>query len=584
MIKSILKSVREYKKYAFLTPLFVALEVVMECIIPLVMKNMIDDMTGDSLTPIVKYGIILAIMAIVSLLFGVVSAHTAVKGSTGFAKNLRSDLYDRIQDFSFAEIDRFSSSSLVTRMTTDVTNVQQAYQMTTRIAIRTPLMLIFSFFMSFSISHKLAMIFLAILPVLGVILFYISFKVMPIFKRIFKRYDAMNNSVQENVAGIRVVKSFVKEEYEKEKFSDVSGEVCKDFTMVEKILALNNPTMMFCIYAAMVLISFFGAKAIIASGATELTTGALSSLITYGTQILSSMMMISMVFVMISMAEESARRIGEVLSTDSTLTSPENGVKTVPDGSVRFDNVSFRYSKKAKKDSLHSVNLTLKSGETLGIIGATGSSKTTLVQLIPRLYDATEGTVYVGGRDVREYDLESLRNAVAVVLQKNVLFSGTIKENLRWGDENASDEEIERVCRLAQADEFIQQFPQKYDTYIEQGGTNVSGGQKQRLCIARALLKKPKILILDDSTSAVDTRTDALIQAAFNSEIPDTTKIIIAQRVSSIEKADHIAVMSGGNITEYGTPAELYNAGGIYRELYDLQTKTKGDEDVEADD
>lgn len=583
MIKTILKSVREYKKYAFYTPVLVALEVIMECIIPLVMSRMIDDMSGDTIAPIVKYGVILSVMAIVSLFFGVASGRTAVVGSTGFAKNLRSDLYDKIQDFSFAEIDKFSASSLVTRMTTDVTNVQQAYQMSTRIAMRTPLMLIFSFIMSFSISSKLSVIFLAILPILGIVLFGIIFKVMPIFKRIFKRYDAMNNSVQENVSGIRVVKSFVKEGYEKEKFGKVSDEVRKDFTMVEKILALNTPVMMFCIYAAMVLISFFGAKMIIATGASELTTGQLSSLITYGTQILAAMMMISMVFVMISMAEESAVRIAEVLSTDSTLTSPQNGAEKVKDGSIRFDNVSFRYSKKAKKDALHGINLELKSGETLGIIGSTGSSKTTLVQLIPRLYDTTAGTVYVGGRDVKEYDLETLRNAVAVVLQKNVLFSGTIKENLCWGNKDASDAEIERVCKLAQADEFIRQFPDQYDTYIEQGGTNVSGGQKQRLCIARALLKKPKILILDDSTSAVDTKTDALIQSAFNKEIPDTTKIIIAQRVSSIEHSDYIAVMDGGRIVEYGTPEELYNSGGIYRELYDLQTK-KGDESDEKND
>ncbi len=583
MIKTILKSVREYKKYAFYTPVLVALEVIMECIIPLVMSKMIDDMSGETIAPIVKYGVILSVMAIVALFFGVASGRTAVVGSTGFAKNLRKDLYDRIQDFSFAEIDKFSASSLVTRMTTDVTNVQQAYQMSTRIAMRTPLMLIFSFIMSFSISPKLSVIFLAILPVLGVTLFCIIFKVMPIFKRIFKRYDAMNNSVQENVSGIRVVKSFVKENYEKEKFGNVSDEVRRDFTTVEKILALNNPVMMFCIYAAMVLISFFGAKMIIATGAAELTTGQLSSLITYGTQILSAMMMISMVFVMISMAEESAIRIAEVLSTDSTLTSPENGVTTVKDGSILFDNVSFRYSRKAKKDALHGIRLELKSGETLGIIGSTGSAKTTLVQLIPRLYDATSGTVYVGGLDVKDYDLNSLRNAVAVVLQKNVLFSGTIKENLRWGNADASDAELERVCKLAQADEFIQQFPDKYDTYIEQGGTNVSGGQKQRLCIARALLKKPKILILDDSTSAVDTKTDALIQRAMGNEIPDTTKIIIAQRVSSIENSDHIVVMDGGRIAEYGTPQELYDLGGIYRELYDLQTK-KGAEDNEKND
>ncbi len=579
MFRTILKSVREYKKYAVYTPILIALEVIMECIIPIAMAQMIDEMQGGTLAPVIKYGIILAVMSIISLLFGAVGTYTAVTGASGFARNLRRDIYFKIQEFSFAEIDKFSPSSLVTRLTTDITNVQQAYQMLTRIALRTPLMLIFSFIMSYAISPRLSLIFIVIVPILGIILFGIIFKVMPIFKRIFKRYDAMNNSVQENVSGIRVVKSFVREEHEKQKFSAVSKEVCGDFTMVEKILALNTPVMMFCIYAAMALISYFGAKVIISSGATELTTGQLSSLITYGTQILMAMMMISMVFVMLSMSMESAERISEVLSTDSSLTSPKNGLKTVKDGEIDFKNVSFKYSKKAQKNALSDINLHIKSGETVGIIGSTGSSKTSLVQLIPRLYDVTEGEVFVGGHDVREYDLETLRNAVSMALQKNVLFSGTIKDNLRWGAKDATDEEIREACRLSQADEFIETFPDKYDTYIEQGGTNVSGGQKQRLCIARALLKKPKILILDDSTSAVDTKTDALIREGLSKYIPKTTKIIIAQRVSSIEDADHIIVMDGGSIAEYGTHEELYKLGGIYRELYDLQTGTKGDEE-----
>ncbi len=579
MFRTILKSVREYKKYAVYTPILIALEVIMECIIPIAMAQMIDEMQGGTLAPVIKYGIILAVMSIISLLFGAVGTYTAVTGASGFARNLRRDIYFKIQEFSFAEIDKFSPSSLVTRLTTDITNVQQAYQMLTRIALRTPLMLIFSFIMSYAISPRLSLIFIVIVPILGIILFGIIFKVMPIFKRIFKRYDAMNNSVQENVSGIRVVKSFVREDHEKQKFSAVSKEVCGDFTMVEKILALNTPVMMFCIYAAMALISYFGAKVIISSGATELTTGQLSSLITYGTQILMAMMMISMVFVMLSMSMESAERISEVLSTGSSLTSPKNGLKTVKDGEIDFKNVSFKYSKKAQKNALSDINLHIKSGETVGIIGSTGSSKTSLVQLIPRLYDVTEGEVFVGGHDVREYDLETLRNAVSMALQKNVLFSGTIKDNLRWGAKDATDEEIREACRLSQADEFIETFPDKYDTYIEQGGTNVSGGQKQRLCIARALLKKPKILILDDSTSAVDTKTDALIREGLSKFIPQTTKIIIAQRVSSIEDADHIIVMDGGSIAEYGTHEELYKLGGIYRELYDLQTGTKGDEE-----
>ena len=575
MIKTLSKSIRQYKRESILTPFFVALEVILECAIPLIMATMIDEMTGESMAPIIKYGIILLVLATLSLICGALSGRYAATASCGFAKNLRQDLYYKVQDFAFADIDRFSTASLVTRLTTDVTNVQNAYQMIIRIAVRTPLMLIFSVVMSMTISPRMSVIFLVLIPVLAVVLFGIAIKVMPIFKRIFKKYDAMNNSVQENIAGIRVVKSFVREEYEKEKFEKTSEEVKNDFTRVEKILAWNNPVMMFCIFLAMLLVSFLGAQLIIRSHETLLSTGKLSSLINYGVQILSSLMMLSMVFVMTSIAGESANRITEVLTHDSSLTGKKEGITTVADGSIVFDNVSFRYSKRSKKDALCDIDLTIPSGATIGIIGGTGASKSSLIQLIPRLYDATKGRVLVGGVDVRDYDLESLRDEVAVVLQKNVLFSGTIAENLRWGDPDASDAELQRVCRLACADEFVEQFPKKYDTYIEQGGTNVSGGQKQRLCIARALLKKPKILILDDSTSAVDTKTDASIRQAMREEIPDTTKIIIAQRVSSVEDADQILVMDGGRIVEQGTHQELYEKNGIYREVYDSQTGGK---------
>ena len=575
VLKTLMKSIRQYKKQSIASPVFVSIEVIMECILPLIMAKVIDSMNGNSMGPILKYGLILVIFAMISLFFGVMAGKEAANASCGFAKNLRQDMYFKIQDFAFADIDKFSSSSLVTRMTTDVTNVQNAYQMLIRAAMRTPLMIIFSVIMSMTINPRMACIFLVLIPILGVALFGIALYVHPIFMRIFKKYDAMNNSVQENVAGIRVVKSFVREKYEMKKFDKASEEVRQDFTRVEKILAFNNPIMMFCIYLAMLLVSYFGARIIIGSGATELTTGQLSSLISYGVQILSAMMMLSMVFVMTIMATESANRIVEVLNHESSLTSPENGIKEVKDGSIVFDNVSFKYSHKSKKNALSDINLVIPSGTTVGIIGGTGSSKTSLIQLISRLYDVEEGSVSVGGRDVREYDLESLRDEVAVVLQKNVLFSGTIKENLRWGKKDATDEEILHVCKLAQADEFVQQFPKKYDTYIEQGGTNVSGGQKQRLCIARALLKKPKILILDDSTSAVDTKTDALIRRAMREEIPDTTKIIIAQRVSSVQDADMILVMEGGKIAERGTHEELLEMNGIYREVYDSQTKSK---------
>ena len=575
MIKTLLKSVREYKRASILTPVFVGLEVLLECVLPFIMAKMIDDMTGESMQPIVRYGVLLLVLAFMSLYCGVRSGSYAATASTGFAANLRHDLFYKVQDFAFGDIDRFSTSSLVTRMTTDVTNVQNAYQMIIRIAVRTPLMFLFSIIMAFTINSEMALIFLVIIPVLAAALLIIMKTVMPIFKRIFKKYDALNNSVQENVSGIRVVKAFVREDYEKEKFGKASEEVRKDFTHAEKIIALNGPVMNLCLYTAMMLVSYLGAKMIINSRGAALTTGELSSLITYGIQILMAVMMLSMVFVMMTISEESARRIVEVLDYESTLTSPESGATEVADGSIEFDHVSFKYSERGRLYALKDIDLKIESGQTIGIIGGTGSSKTTLIQLIPRLYDATEGQVKVGGRDVKDYDLDTLRDAVAVVLQKNVLFSGTINENMRWGKADATDEEIRHACMLAQADEFIQQFPDKYETYIEQGGTNVSGGQKQRLCIARALLKSPKILILDDSTSAVDTATDALIRKAFREEIPGTTKIIIAQRVASVEDADTILVMDGGRIVESGNHDELMALGGIYNEIYVSQTSGK---------
>lgn len=570
-----MKSLREYKTPSLLSPLFVTFEVILECIIPLVMASLIDHMKGASLTPVFQDGIVLIILAMASLYCGRRAAIEAAKGSAGFAKNLRQDIYFNIQLFSFADVDRFSTASLVTRMTTDVTNVQTAFQMVIRGAVRTPLMIIFSIVMSLTINVRMALIFIAVIPFLALVLFGIVLYIHPVFVRIFKKYDAMNNSVQENVGGIRVVKSFVREDYEKEKFHKRSVDVCRDFTFAEKVLAWNNPTMVFSISLTMVLVSFIGARIIITTKGSSLSTGQLSSLITYGIQILIAMMMLSMVFVLIIISQESANRIVEVLKYQSTLTSPENGKTEIADGSVVFENVSFKYSERSKRFALSDVNLQIPSGSSLGIIGGTGSSKTTLIQLISRLYDVTEGAVKVGGTDVRQYDLDTLRNQVAVVLQKNVLFSGTIKDNMRWGDKNATDEEIVHACRLAQADEFIQQFPQKYDTYIEQGGTNVSGGQKQRLCIARALLKKPKILILDDSTSAVDTKTDALIRKAFREEIPDTTRIIIAQRISSVQDCDNIIVLDGGRIVEQGSHDQLIAANGIYKEIFDSQTMRK---------
>lgn len=573
VVKTLSKSIREYKKPSILSPVFVAFEVIFECIIPLVMASLIDHMNGSSMKPILMDGILLVALAMCSLYCGRMAAIQAAKAATGFAKNLRKDMFSNIQTFSFADVDRFSTSSLVTRMTTDTSNVQNAYSMIIRALIRAPFMIIFAVIMTLRINARMSLIFIVILPVLAIALLGIAAFVHPIFVRIFKKYDAMNDSVQENVNGIRVVKSFVREDYEKKKFGKRSADIQKDFTHVEKILALNSPIMMTAIYTAMLLVSFLGARIIILSHGSSLTTGQLSSFITYGVQILISMMMISMVFVMIIMSEESAERIAEVLTYQSTLVSPENGEKEVKNGEVVFDHVSFRYSEKAKRDALSDISLTIPSGSTLGIIGGTGSSKTTLIQLISRLYDVSQGSVKVGGIDVRDYDLDSLRDQVSVVLQKNVLFSGTIKDNMHWGDPKASDEDIVNACRLAQADEFIEQFPQKYDTWIERGGSNVSGGQKQRLCIARALLKKPKILIFDDSTSAVDTKTDSLIRKAMEEKIPDTTRIIIAQRISSVQDCDHIIVMDKGRIVEEGNHDELLQANGIYREIYDSQTR-----------
>lgn len=568
MIKTLMKSVRSYKKASLLSPFFVTLEVILECIIPFLMAKLIDEMTGESFEPILKYGIPLILMAMISLVCGYLAGRYASTASCGYAKNLRHDIYYSLQDFSFSDVDKFSSSSLITRLTTDVMNVQMAYQMLIRGAIRSPLMIIFSFVMSFSINWKLALIFLAILPVLAIALGLIIWKVFPMYEKVFKKYDNLNNSVQENLSGIRVVKSFVREDFEKKKFNKASSDVKNDFTVAEKILALNNPIMSFCIYSAILLVSFFGTTLIVSSASTEFTTGELASLINYGVQILMSLMMLSMVFVMIIMAAESSRRIAEVLEQKPTLIGKEGGETELADGSVVFKNVDFKYSERAEKYALDGVDLEIASGETVGILGGTGASKTTLVQLIPRLYDATDGEVLVGGKDVKDYDLKSLRESVAVVLQKNLLFAGTIKENLRWGNPNATDEELVRACVLAQADDFIRQFPDGYDHYIEQGGTNVSGGQKQRLCIARALLKKPKILILDDSTSAVDTKTDAMIRKAFQEEIPETTKIIIAQRVASVEEADKIVVLDEGKIIAIGKHSDLLEQSPVYREVY----------------
>jgi ATP-binding cassette subfamily B protein len=571
MIKKLVKSIREYKKPAILTSVCMMLEVLMEIIIPFLLAKLIDKgITAGNSEIIIKIGIALLISAFLSLFFGVQSGRNAAKASSGFAKNLRQDMYEKVQKFSFFNIDKFSTSSIVTRLTTDVTNVQQAFMMIIRGAVRSPLTIIFALIMSFKINAKIALVFLIASPILGGILIVIAKKAHPIFERVFNTYDKLNNVVQENVKGVRVVKSFVKENEEIEKFENVSESIYKDFRKAEIILALNNPVMQFTMYTCITLISWFGAKFIVAK---TLTTGELTSLITYAMQILSSLMMLSMIFVIITMALESARRIVEILDEVPDLKYPENPVMEVKDGSIEFKNVSFSYIKDKEKLALKNINLKIKAGETIGIIGGTGSAKTSLVQLIPRLYDVTEGTLEVGGIDVRKYDVKSLRNQVSMVLQKNELFSGTIKENLRWGNKNASDEEIVKACKLAQADEFVSSFKDGYDTYIEEGGTNVSGGQKQRLCIARALLKKPKILILDDSTSAVDTKTDSLIRKAFSEEIPNTTKIIIAQRISSVQDSDKIIVLDNGKINGIGTHEELLKTNTIYKDVYESQTK-----------
>ena len=581
MIHELKKCIREFKRPSILSPVLVSMEVVMECLIPLIIARLVNEIkAGCGMDVIGRYGLLLIVMAGLSLAFGAAAGSASATASAGFARNVRKDMFYRIQTYSFENIDRFSTSSLVTRLTTDITNVQMAYMMLIRVAIRCPLMLVFSFTMAAVMGGRMAVIFLIVAPILGIGLFSIIRMVMPLFKRVFKKYDALNNSIQENIKAIRVVKSFVREDYEKEKFGRAAEDVCRDFTRAERILAFNNPLMQFSLYSVMVFTLSFGSYTIVTSRGLDLDVGQLSALLTYSFQILSSLMMLSMVFVMITMAEESAQRIVEVLKEESTITAPSDPVREVADGSIDFEGVSFRYSEKAKRMALSNVELHIKSGETIGIIGGTGTSKSTLVQLIPRLYDVTEGAVRVGGRDVRDYDLDALRNQVAMVLQKNVLFSGTIKENLRWGNPNATDEELVEACKLSQADEFVSQFPKGYDTYIEQGGTNVSGGQKQRLCIARALLKKPKILILDDSTSAVDTKTDAMIRKAFREYIPDTTKIIIAQRISSVQDADRIIVMNGGLIQAVGTHEELLKSNAIYRETFISQNKG-GDADEE---
>lgn len=577
MLKRLAGCVRQYKGASLLSPLFVVLEVIMEVIIPLLMAKLIDDgIDGANQAAILKTGGILAVCCILSLLFGILAGHFAAKASAGFAKNIRHDLFYAVQGFSFFNIDRFSASSLVTRLTTDVTNLQNAYQMIVRVALRSPAMLIFSLAMAIRISPKLSIIFLIAIPILGAFVFFLMSSVHPIFERVFRTYDKLNNVVQENVHGVRVVKAFVREDHEISKFAKISQKIYADFCKAEGRLSFSMPGMQVAVYSCMLLLSWFGARIIVGSGGSDLTTGELMSLMTYALQILGALMMLSMIFVMVVMSRASAERIVEVLDEQSDLTNPEHPVLKVADGSVDFSHVSFSYSKRMDKCCLKDIDLHIPSGMTVGILGGTGSSKSSLVQLIPRLYDTTAGTVKVGGVDVKDYDLDTLRNAVAMVLQKNVLFSGTIKENLRWGNEQATDAELQEACRLANADEFIATFPKGYDTYIEQGGANVSGGQKQRLCIARALLKKPKILILDDSTSAVDTKTDAGIRAALKTYLPETTKFIIAQRISSLQDSDLILVLDGGVINGMGTHEELLQTNAIYQEIYEEQTKKGG--------
>ena len=579
VLKKLAGSIREYKAASIITPIAVALEVVVECLIPLVMADFIDALNGietAAISDFIVKGVILVALAIAGFIFGTVSGRYCAVASAGFAKNLRSDLFLRVQTFSFANIDKFSTSSLVTRMTTDVTNVQMAFMMVIRVAVRAPFMAIFSIVMAFTINWKMALVFVVIVPILAFALIMGVRIVHPMFERVFKKYDKLNESVEENVRGIRVVKSYVREEHEIEKFDTAAQDVKKDFVKAEKIVALASPAMQLTMYTGIIVVSILSSLIIVKSYETEMTVGGLSSIITYGMQSLMSMLMVALTLIFVTIAQTSAERIAEVLDEESTLHSPENAVVDVEDGSIEFKNVSFKYSEEAERDSLSNVNLKIKSGETIGVIGSTGSAKSTLVQLIPRIYDATQGEVLVGGRNVKEYDLTALRNQVAMVLQKNVLFSGTVRENLKWGDENASDEEIIKYAKLAQAHDFIVAHQDGYDRFIEQGGTNVSGGQRQRLCIARALLKKPKILILDDSTSAVDTKTDSLIRKAFKEEIPNTTKIIIAQRIASVQDADKIIVMDNGQVVDFGTHDELLKRNDIYKEVYYSQNNVKG--------
>ena len=571
MIKRLTACIQEYKKDTILTPIFVIGEVAFDVLIPMMTGKLLDEgVKAGSMGHILRYGALVVSMALIALLLGALSGRYAARAATGFSRNLRREMYRNVQKFSFANIDKFSTGGIITRLTTDVTNVQMAFMMVIRIAVRCPIMLICAWALTFTINPKLALLFLVVIPVLGAGLLLIMSKAHPVFERVFKRYDHLNNVVQENLLGIRVVKSFVREDHEREKFGKVSQEIYMDFSKAEKLVAFNMPLMQFCIYTCILTVSWLGAHLVVGG---SMTTGQLTSMFSYIMMILMSLMMLSMVLVMLILARASGERIAELLDEESDLKNGPNPIETVKDGSVVFENVSFSYANDPEKECLKDVNLTIPSGATVGILGGTGTSKSTLVQLIPRLYDATEGRVLVGGVDVRDYDMEALREQVAMVLQKNVLFSGSIKDNLRWGNKEATDEEMVRVCKLAQADSFIQEFPDKYDTYIEQGGSNVSGGQKQRLCIARALLKKPKILILDDSTSAVDTKTDALIRKAFREEIPDTTKFIIAQRISSIEDADLILIMGGGKVVDMGTHEQLLQSSDIYREVYESQTR-----------
>lgn len=580
IIKTLAGSLREYKKEAIKTPIIVAFEALMECIIPFVIALLVNKIQDGTVThhDVLVYGVALVLMACLSLFFGAWAGITSAKASVGFSKNLRHDIFASVQNFSFANIDKFSASSLVTRMTTDITNVQMAFMMIIRVAVRAPLMIIFSLVMGLVMGGRLALIFLVTIPVLGIGLGLMVKKAMPLFRAVFKKYDRLNASVQENINGIRVVKSFVREDFENKKFNKAAEDVRKDFTQAEKIMAMNTPLMQFCLYLVMVFTLTFGSYRVITTSGVALNVGQLSSILTYSFQILISLMMLSMIVVMITIAAESSERIAEVLKEQSTLVNPENPLYEVPNGDIEFDHVSFKYSAKAERNALEDVSLKIKSGQTIGILGGTGSSKSTFVMLIPRLYDVTAGSVKVGGHDVREYDLVTLRDQVAMVLQKNQLFSGTIMENLRWGNENATEEQVKQAAHLACADEFIDQMPDGYNTYIEQGGSNVSGGQKQRLCIARALLKNPKILIMDDSTSAVDTKTDAIIRDGLRNFMPDTTKIIIAQRLSSVEDADEIIMMDGGKVEAMGTHDELLKTNRIYREIYEAQNK-KGDAD-----